>query len=288
VSGLIVLFGADLFSFNFSDKHKYMLMLTAYLDETGHSKDEKQRFNGMAGLIAPAYNWEVFERKWKATLKEYKLPFFHMKDFANFKGHYEGWSEERRKKLFGKLMLHMETIAPLPIGIIIPMEEFRKLTEEEQGYFEDPYYFCWQSMIAMANTYLEFKRAPLEEKVAMVFSDQVEFKKETRKLWEIIQHGQILNRRAATSPDFRDMRELVPLQAADIVAYEAYKEYERLRHRPNADQRFGLKRLTKMSERHGHKLMFTFHTKATLDDYVEYNKRVIRQIEYENKKMTKS
>lgn len=56
--------------FPVSDSHKYVVMLTAYMDETGHSKDERQRFNGMAGLLAPTWAWEEFEPKWKQTLKE--------------------------------------------------------------------------------------------------------------------------------------------------------------------------------------------------------------------------
>jgi hypothetical protein len=38
-----------------------MLMLNAYLDETGHSRDEAQKFVGMAGLVAPVMNWEFFD-----------------------------------------------------------------------------------------------------------------------------------------------------------------------------------------------------------------------------------
>ncbi|MDQ3755927.1 MAG: hypothetical protein M3371_14490 [Acidobacteriota bacterium] len=69
-------------------------MLSAFFDETGHSRDEKQLFNGMAGVLAPADHWEAFEKKWKRTLQEFEIPFFHMKDFANFRKCFEGWSEK--------------------------------------------------------------------------------------------------------------------------------------------------------------------------------------------------
>jgi hypothetical protein len=36
-----------------------MQTYTAYVDETGHSKDKGQRFVGIAGLIAPATAWET-------------------------------------------------------------------------------------------------------------------------------------------------------------------------------------------------------------------------------------
>jgi hypothetical protein len=74
-----------------------MVKLIGYMDETGHSKDEKQRFVGMGGLVAPAQNWTEFERKWKQTLKDFRIPFFHMKDFANFRSFFESWSEQKRR-----------------------------------------------------------------------------------------------------------------------------------------------------------------------------------------------
>jgi len=42
----------------------------------GHSQNEKQRFNGMAGIVAPLEHWEVFDRKWKRTLKDFKISHF--------------------------------------------------------------------------------------------------------------------------------------------------------------------------------------------------------------------
>src|SRR5713226_7509599 len=33
-------------------------MLCGYLDETGHSSDERQSFNGMAGFLAPETEWQ--------------------------------------------------------------------------------------------------------------------------------------------------------------------------------------------------------------------------------------
>ena len=53
-------------------------MLTAYFDETGHSHDEKQKFNGMAGLLCKAEEWEKFEERWDRLLKKFKIPYIHM------------------------------------------------------------------------------------------------------------------------------------------------------------------------------------------------------------------
>lgn len=51
-------------------------MLTAYLDETGHSADKRQKFVGMGGLIATSKNWERFEKNGQNRLENLMfLPF---------------------------------------------------------------------------------------------------------------------------------------------------------------------------------------------------------------------
>jgi hypothetical protein len=246
--------------FSASDKAKYMLMLNAYMDETGHSKDELQRFNGMAGLFAPASSWEAFERKWKAMLAEFKLPFFHMKDFeardfGGSKSPYKGWNEDKRRRLFGRLLRHMAGVQPMIIGSIIPMEYYRGLTEEQRSIHDDPYFLSFQNVIAYCTSFLEIVRAPQDTKVALIFSDQVEFKYRALKLYDDIYKFGLFIKRSAKPPSFEDMRDCVPLQAADIVAYEMYKEADRRMYRPKDKVRYGYEELLKMNKRHGYNMM---------------------------------
>lgn len=254
--------------FPISDKSKRIVMLTVYMDETGHSRDEKQRFNGMAGLIAPSHYWERLELKWKATLREFKIPFFHMKDFACFGGDFEGWSEAKRRKLYGKLLRHMEGAYPFPIGSILQMSDYRKLAGDLEGIFGDPYYIGFGEVIAYVTAFVS-NVAPPREKAALVFSDQVEFRHKALQFYESISELEQI-RQVTTPPDFRDMRELVPLQAADIVAYELYKEYERRLYRQEAKPRYGYQVIVKMSDRLGFKIpMFAFSTEQTLAHHLK-------------------
>ena len=90
-----------------SSKEKLMLMLTAYMDESGHSADPATHFAAMAGFVAPLEIMQVAGALWDKTIK--KIPFelqgpFHMKDFAHFCGEFKGWSEKKRKALFGQLI----------------------------------------------------------------------------------------------------------------------------------------------------------------------------------------
>lgn len=252
------------------------MMLTGYMDETGHSKDERQRFVGMAGLIAPPEDWEVFERKWKAALADFKIPFFHMKDFANLRGPFKGWSELKRRKLFGKLLRIMAAIHPLPVGSITSMEDFRSLPEEDREIVKDPYYFSFIGCVYIPASLLQ--AAAPGGGLALVFGEQTEFEHTAGQLFEIIKQEHEVGARLAPLA-FRDMKSEVPLQAADIVAYEFYKEVERLRYRPQAKPRYGYEELTKMALRAEHENTFFFNQKHTLLQFAEdlKRKRLIRE-----------
>jgi hypothetical protein len=272
-----------------------MLMLTAYMDETGHSAAKDQNFNGMAGLIASADDWITFEEKWKATLerKEYRLSYFHMREYisrsyGSSKNPFKNWSDAKCQKLLGKLLRLMEGVYPIPVGAVIHMPDYRGLTDEQREVmYGDPYFLTYQNVIAYATSYLDFVKAPPEIKVGFVFSDQVEFKYRALELYDRIYKVGKFIKRSAYTPDFGPMADFGALQAADIVAYEMFKEYERVLYRPHDKQREGYQELAKMSERHGFKPMFRFYTKADLTEYAQDAVRAKRLKAYWEKKRAK-
>lgn len=275
-------------------------MLSAFFDETGHSQDEKQLFNGMGGVLAPTDHWEGFEEKWERTRQEFKIEFFHMKDFAHFRGFFDGWSETKRQKLYDKLLRHMETTHVLPMGVSIPMEAFRGFPEEQRQKFIDPYYLGFWSVITQSTIFMNNSGMSPEEKVALVFSEQVEFKNKAHELYDEItqtQYDSVRMRNATRilkdrtlSPVFRDMRHFAALQAADIVAYEVYKEHERLLGlRRSATPRHGYLQMIEMSKKLGYKEPFCkFYTQADLADFVNEMEREEKRKSYWEKKRASS
>jgi hypothetical protein len=271
-------------------------MLSAYFDETGHSRDEKQLFNGMAGVLAPADHWAAFEEKWGQTLEEFKIPFFHMKDFASLRGPFKGWSEEKRRRLYGKLLAHMETAYIFPVGVSISMSAFRSFPEEQRKLFIDPYHLGFLTVIGQTTVFMNNSGMSPEEKADLVFSDQVEFRSKAHELYdEIIRAPYDTVRMLSTArviksrilpPSFRDMRDFAALQAADVVAYEVYKEHERLSGvRRGAKPRHGYLKLTEMSNRLGYAMPFcTFFARPELADFIQMMEAEERRKAYWAKK----
>jgi hypothetical protein len=246
--------------------------VVAYVDETGHSKDHNQRFNGIAGLIAPANHWERLEEKWAKTLTEFKISCFHAKEFAASRGEFYGWSEVKRQKLLRKLLDKIAGIDALPIGQILCMDDFRGIAEQHQqrhAALPDPYHLAFGAVLGFVAGFLE-RHGNATQQASVVFSEQVEFKNEAMRFYEEICAVEPLLRKRTKVPSFADMRNLVPLQAADLVAYELYKEYERLRgFRAAQKARYGFEQLVKISKRLGFDdPMFVFQNKSDIAEAV--------------------
>lgn len=277
-------------------------MLNAYFDETGHSRDLPQRFNGMAGIAAPADHWEVFEKKWKSTLKEFHIPYFHMKDFAHSLNVFEDWKgkESKRRKLLGKLWAHIESTYSMPVGASIPMDAFRSFTEEQQKLFIDPYYLGFLSVMGFLTGFMEHVGLASSEKVALIFSDQVEFKGRARTIYAdatktlqdslSMQNATRVMKSRTLTPIFQDMRKVVALQAADIAAYEVFKEHERLLGYRQADSpRYGYQRMMEMSNRLGYEQpLIKFYTKDDLAEFIKDMEASERRKAYWKKRRTAS
>jgi hypothetical protein len=130
----------------------------------------------------------------------------------------------------------------------------------------DPYHFCLMGCVYMPARRTE--NASPEVRVAVVFSEQSEFKNMAGLLLNDFKQNHAQGDRFDT-PVFRNMKAVVPLQAADIVAYELYKEFERRRYRPEDDQRYGYLELMKVALRSYTIMPFIFHTRDTLAGFIK-------------------
>ncbi len=213
------------------------------MDETGHSGDTS--YVGMAGLVAPSSRWVVFENDWKVTMEKAGIEYFHMREFAHSTGQFKEWKgkEEQRRLLLSRLMQIIRGTDATPVGAIVSMADYRTLTELQRGQILDPYYLCFQTCAWGAVVMAIFE--PPEEEVVMIFGQHNEFQGRAAELWKVmrenINHGERMGSYA-----FSNAREVVPLQAADIVAYELFQEFDNRLKRPHLKRRWPFKQFLSM------------------------------------------
>jgi hypothetical protein len=131
---------------------------------------------------------------------------------------------------------------------------------------EDLYHFC-----LMGGVYLPAWRtenASLDVRIAIIFSEQSEFKNMAGLLLDDFKQNNAEGKRF-DPPVFRDMKTVMPLQSADIVACELYKEFEQQRYRPQDKSRYGYEELIKIAIRSNTIMPFIFHTRDTLTGFIK-------------------
>jgi hypothetical protein len=252
-------------------------MIVSYMDETGHFNDPASKYVGMAGFAAPAEIWEPFGKLWNLTIT--RDPFrltrpFHMREFAHRRGEFKGWSEEKRQALYGRLIEMILLIKPVPIGAIVSIDDFKTLTTEQQSDLKSPYHLAFQTCTRGAAI---LGLVPAE--IRMVYSENIEYGAVERPhakskqigdadlLWRSIKELTIFGQ-WMESCSFSTPIETIPLQAADLFAYELYKEFENQQRRPNDPMRWGLRQILSLASAE-HVLIRLYDRKEMLRTIVE-------------------
>jgi len=228
-------------------------MYVSYMDEAGHFNDPNCKYVGMAGFVAPEEFWEPFGKLWNNILRS--EPFnltqpFHTKDFAGKRGEFVGWSEEKRQNLYGQLIEAILLIQPIPIATLISIDDFKSLSDHQQVSFKGPYHLCFQTCTRGAA--IMGMDGP---KTRMIFAQNLEYGAiqsepnaddqqlgNAELLWHSIKRLTDFGV-GMESCSFKTPAEAIPLQAADLFAYELCKEFENQQKRPGDVMRWAMRQI---------------------------------------------
>ena len=201
-----------------------MSSLVAYLDESGI--DDQSRIVAVAGLLATQGDWDVFSARWTALLENAGLPALHMRLFEEGRSPYQHLDRDLRAALQASLIdLINETPLFMQACCIIRGDK-----ENRAGLFADllaqPYTACVGDVMTALLRKAEQQPGP-SASVDFICGDQRELRKDARDQYESMRDDPdfAFLRHRFGAITFRGTKEdgTVPLQAADLVAYEARK-----------------------------------------------------------------
>ena len=204
-------------------EHKLMVMLRAYCDASGKSDNPNDVMVTIGGVVSSLEQWEQFEPEWSAMLDSFDITELHMKYLAHCRGEYEGWDESKRRSFLGHAVEIMDRHWEGYMGATMPIEVFDSLEAAHKEKLVDPYFPCFFANISGLMTCADHLGP--EEKVEMTVEGEPGFMGKATEFWE--------RARNEGPPGFRERlgtltvgassREVLPLQVADLVAYEVNK-----------------------------------------------------------------
>lgn len=184
----------------------------------------------VGGWLSTGEAWLKFEQEWRAVLSEFEAPYFHMKEFAHSRGAFEnGWKDERekRKRFMESLVKVINVNVIAGFGCLMNCSDFQEVDREYRvrEHFGNEYAILGRICAAHVKAWLGSHR--YEMPTEYVFEDGDPRGKLT---WLMESDG-------FPAPIFKPSRDriasdgsivpgLIPLQAADFVAYETRKGWD--------------------------------------------------------------
>ncbi len=185
----------------------------------------------MAGLLATETAWKAFDAEWRSACDDESLTEpFHMKDFAASKGQFKGWTEEKRRRLLGKLIASIRDARAVPIGSVVSVKDFRGFQPRLRAKLRDPHFMAFQPL-----TYNIAVAAGMEMppgRVTMMYAHHPEHSvglANTEALWKSLRKHNPIIAWFMESYVSGEPTEHSPLQAADLWAYELGHHFQVIR-----------------------------------------------------------
>jgi hypothetical protein len=205
-------------------KRRVLMAIQVFADESEGATPGHGRHFVMAGLIGYSEDWAVFSDEWRLALASgpRNLDYFKMKEAAGCSGQFFGWLESERDKKLIQLASIINRYAKIVTWSVIDLDAHAKVWGKLPKPQSEPYFHPYQNTILAACFALW--DSGLREPFEMIFDKHLIFGPRARRWYPVIQAiGKIREPEASkilpVDPMFKDDREFLPLQAADLYAW---------------------------------------------------------------------
>ncbi len=209
-------------------------MLKCYADDSGSHKGDDSNLFVLAGYLMEEERWESFAEQWDIQLKrDFPVQFFHMTDAEYGDGEFEGMDLVFRERKIKDLALVIADNQPTPIAVSLDKREYDSIVKGVASKERDNPYalLLFQLMrgIAEFQKWREQIHGREPEPVEFVFDNQgpEELKALSWYAGLVEAVPEPYKTIMANTPVFRNDRDILPLQAADMLAWHVRRGTER-------------------------------------------------------------
>jgi hypothetical protein len=217
-----------------------MTVLQAFVDDSG--SDLKGPVYVLSGYVSTVERWAVFSDAWKAKLQEKpSISFFKMSEANSRKGQFLGWDQAEVDRKVVELAAIIPPHVICNVTCMVKQADYNAVVlpmlpriavgpgfnaKELAKAMEDPYWFCFYMWISYYLEDLEVNGGL--ETVDFYFDNQNETGKRALAFWDNVKSWSPEKYQSAMKniPVFRDEKDFLPLQAADMMAWTARRAFD--------------------------------------------------------------
>ncbi len=205
-------------------------MLTAYCDESG--TDEKNRVAVVAGYIGQVSEWREFEKQWVPVLKKrpYRVSMMHRADLETWHGEFtedKGWDPNRRKSFLRELHPIIKSRTKVALGTAVIKKDWAEVMPSWlRRFFGGVYGWCAHECLVASRVWCERPNRGYRHPIEWIFEKGAVGQGQVAAMFTELEAHPIYSKEYRIGPWSFACKNVVPLQAADTLAYEIFKQVE--------------------------------------------------------------
>jgi len=208
-------------SLGFSAK-RLIAVFTVYCDESGTHAGSGATV--VACYVGHARQWQAFGREWRVLLNSEGIKILHRVDLENFRGEFRGWNNERRIDFLRKAHRIIRTRTVCGFGYAVVKADFERVMDSRiEEALGGIYGWCVQDcMVAVAKW---ANRTGRSDPINYVLEDGADGITGVHRLFNfVVKNPEYRQKCLVGTWSFASKKDVIQLQAADLLAYEVYKD----------------------------------------------------------------
>ncbi|MBS1982928.1 MAG: DUF3800 domain-containing protein [Bdellovibrionales bacterium] len=196
-------------------------MLKAFVDDSGSGGDSP--WVVLAGYVSTVQDWLAFEQDWVCALDtDPRIEYFKHAEAESLKGQFLGFTREARDAKIDALIKVIQNHVMLSIAARMRISDYNDVF---RGWvprdLDDPYYFLFTGIVlAAAGIERMYGHAsPIE----FVFDSSEVYENPSMVFFRHMKHR--YDHVSGANVAYRDDKKFVPLQAADLLAWEVRRNF---------------------------------------------------------------
>ena len=192
------------------------VILQGFVDDSGSGKTEP--FFALGGFISTYENWARFADAWCAALRaEPSIPYFKMSNAYAKRGVFNGWDRSDIEAKIAVLAGVIKSHAMVRISSAVDRRAYNRwVSGKGPEEIDDPYVLCFYQILYA--TFVHQRKYRWDTQIDWIFDEQGKLGPATVAIWpqfKKLAHPSV-RPYIGRPPIFRDDKQFLPLQAADL------------------------------------------------------------------------